>query len=319
MMKRILPTITLVVVSIFSASTAAAAYPERPIKLIVPYSAGGATDNTARAVATSMSKDLGQAVVVENRPGANARIGTAALANAQPDGYTFGLILSSHVANPFAGEAPPYDPVADFEPVSYLSRMPGVMVINSEVPASNVAELRELVAKNPDKYFYAVPGGLTNGHVTMEMFKLATKLDISPVMFKGGAPASLEVAAGRVHMMIISPTAILPFVKEGRMKAIASTGSGSPIALPGLPSLKDSGLPEIETYEWVGMLAPAGTPPDSVNRIAASVSKALKDPNVIKTLQASSMDIIDGDGNALRKHIVAELEKMRTLSATVKF
>lgn len=319
MIKKLMPSIALITASIFALGTAAASYPEQPIKLIVPYAAGGATDNTARAVATSMSKELGQTVVVENRPGANARIGTAALAKAQPDGYTFGMILSSHVANPFTGEPLPYDPVNDFEPVSYLSRMPGVMVISSDVPASNVSELRALVAKNPQDYFYAVPGGLTNGHVTMEMFKLATKLDITPVMFKGGAPASLEVAAGRVQMMIISPTAILPFVQDGRMKAIASTGAGSPIALPGLPSLKDSGVPDIETYEWVGMLAPVGTPSDRINRIAASVSNALKDPAVIKTLEASSMEIIDGDGKALRKHIAAELDKMRTLSATVKF
>jgi len=296
----------------------AQAWPARPIRMIVPYGTGGATDAIARLLSTKMAESLKQAVVVENKPGANSAIGTAELARSKPDGYSLLIVSSAHVVNPFVTKDLAYDARKDFAAVTHLTRMPSILVVHPSVPANNVRELIDEVKKNPTKYFYAIAGGLSNGHVTMERFKIATGTSIEPVMFKGAGPAALEVAAGRVQIMMVAPTGIKPFIQDGRVRVLASTGSRSPVGMPPMPTIVDAGLPQLEAWEWLGLLAPAGTPKAIVDRTHAEVAAALKDKTVVDALTGQSMEVVGGGPEPFQAFLNAELDKMSKLTATVK-
>lgn len=295
------------------------AFPEKPIRIIVPYAAGGGADSAARLIATKMTEQLGQPVIVDNRPGGNAVIGTTAIAKAEPDGYTIGMVISAHAITPFVGKALSYDPQKDFEPLAYVARMPGIVLVSPSLPVSSVGELVALARRQPGKLFYAVPGGLTNGHVSMELLKLATSIDVTPVAFKGGAPAVLEVSSGRVEMLIVAPPAAMPFIQAGKLKPIVVTGATRLRQLNEIPTLMESGYPDFETYEWFAMLAPAKTPAAIVDRISGSVSNALKDPAVIDRLSNLGLEVVNHGPEGLKKMLDAEFKKMKALTRVVKF
>lgn len=293
-------------------------FPSRPLRMIVPYGTGGATDAIARLLSTHMGGTMGQAVVVENKPGANSAIGTADLARSKPDGYSVLIVSSAHVVNPFVSKDIPYDVRKDFAPVTHLTRMPSIFVVHPSVPANNVRELIEEVRRNPTRYFYAIADGLSNGHVTMERFKMATGVSIEPVMFKGAGPAALEVAAGRVQMMMVAPPGIKPFIQDGRVRVLASTGSRGPVGMAPMPTIVDAGLPQLEAWEWLGLLAPAGTPKPVVERIHGAVAAALRDKTVADGLFAQSMEVVGAGPEPFGAFLAAELDKMSRLTATVK-
>lgn len=301
-----------------AAASVAAAYPDKPVKVIVPYAAGGGADTASRLISNKLSGYWGQQFVVENRPGGNAVIGTSAIAKASPDGYTIGMVISAHAVNPFVTKAMPYDAVKDFEPISYVARMPGVLLVNPSVPAKTLAELVSMAKRQPKEFFYAIPGGLTNGHVSMEMLKLAAAIEVTPVMFKGGAPAVMEVVSGRVQMIIAAPPAAMPFVQSGKLKALATTGARRARSLDQLPTFIESGFPGFETYEWFGMLAPAQTPAAIIDQLAGGISSALKDEKIIETLSKLGLEVLGGGPQDLKRFLERELSKMRALTQAVK-
>lgn len=292
-------------------------WPSKPIRLIIPYGTGGATDAIGRLLATRMSESLGQPVVIENRPGANGAIGTAELARSQPDGYAFCIVSSSHVVNPFVNKDTGYDARIDFAAVTTLTRMSSLLVVHPSVPAKNVKELVALVRQNPEKYFYGVAGGLSNGHVMMERFKHETGLKVTPVMFKGAGPAALDLVAGRIHMMIVAPPGVKAFIESGRLQVLASTGSRNPVGFSSVPSMADEGYPQIEGFEWLGLLTRAGTPKPIIDRVNAVVGAALKDPAITRTLNGQSQEVVADSPEAFGQFVNRELDRFSTLVKTL--
>jgi tripartite-type tricarboxylate transporter receptor subunit TctC len=308
----------LVFLSVLSTA-ANAAFPEKPIRIIVPYAVGGGADSAARLIALKMSEHLGKAVIVENRPGANAVIGTLAISKAEADGHTIGMVISAHAINPFVVKNLPYDPVKDFESVAYVARMPGVLLVHPSFPAENLPDLVALAKKQPAEFFYAIPGGLTNGHVSMELLKRAASINVTPVTFKGGAPAAMEVVSGRVQMMITAPPASMPFVQSGKLKAIATTGANRLKQLEKVPTFKEAGYSDFETYEWFGIIAPANTPKSIVDRLHEAISLGLKDPAIASRLSGMGLEVVNGGPKELNSMLETEMAKMKVLTQAVKF
>jgi len=315
-MKRLLQLLIFVSVLITEAN---AAFPEKPIRIIVPYAVGGGADSAARLIALKMSEYFGKAVIVDNRPGANAVIGTLAIAKAEADGHTIGLVISAHAINPFVVKNLPYDPLKDFESITYVARMPGVLLVHPSLPAETLPELVALIKKQPTEFFYAVPGGLTNGHVSMELLKRVASINVTPVIFKGGAPAAMEVVSGRVQMMISAPPASMNFVQSGKLKAIATTGVNRLQQLEKIPTFKEAGYLDFETYEWFGIIAPANTPKPIVDRLNDAISLALKDPSIASRLSGMGLEVVNSGPKDLKAMLETELAKMKTLTQAVKF
>src|SRR5437016_9718297 len=239
-------------------------YPTKPIRIIVPFAVGGTTDLLSRAVGAKLAAALGQPVIADNRPGAGSVIGTEIVAKAPPDGHTIGMLISTHAVNPFVMKSLPYDTINDFTPITLVAIVPGILSVNASLPVRSVQEMVQLVRSKPGRYNYGLPGSMTSGHLSMELLKVIAGLDMVAVPYKGGAPAAADLAAGQVQFMINSPPTVLPFVKAGRVRALAVTGAKRSPGFPDLPTIRESGFPDYETYEWYGLFAPARAPKEIV-------------------------------------------------------
>jgi len=263
------------------AQAAQAGWPDKPIRFIVPYPAGGGTDIVARAVGKKMADSLGQPVIVENRPGASTIIGTEAVARSEGDGYTIGLITDSHVLNPFFfGKKLPYDSRKDFAPVSQLVSVPFILVANPKAGVSTVGQLIEAAQAHPGKITYASIGNGTPHYLAMEWARVMAGIDLVHVPYKGVAPALADVVGGQVDVMFTGMSSGLPHVRSGRLKGLAVSGpQRSPIA-PDIPTVAESGLDDFAFMTWYGVVAPASTPPELVARLGAELRKALQSPEI---------------------------------------
>jgi tripartite-type tricarboxylate transporter receptor subunit TctC len=263
---------------------AQAGYPNKPIRFIVPYPAGGGTDIVARMLAQKMTQSMGQPVLVENKPGASTLIGTEMLAKAPPDGYTLGLITDSHAINPSFFAKLPYDSVRDFSPVSQLVFVPLVMVAH---PSLNVKTLPELIAvakAKPGKINYASIGNGTPHNLSMEWVKSLAGIDMTHVPYKGVAPALTDLVAGQVDVMFTGSSSALPYVKAGRMNALAVSSAKRLDAFPDTPSVAEAALPEFDFMTWYGSAVPAGTPKEITQRLSREIGLALSQPDVKERL-----------------------------------
>jgi tripartite-type tricarboxylate transporter receptor subunit TctC len=259
-------------------------YPNKPIRFIVPYPAGGGTDIVARLLAQKMTLSMGQPVLVENKPGASTLIGTEMLAKAAPDGYTLGLITDSHAINPSFFAKLPYDSVKDFSPVSQLVFVPLVMVAH---PSLNVKTLPELIAAakaKPGKINYASIGNGTPHNLSMEWVKSLAGIDMTHVPYKGVAPALTDLVAGQVDVMFTGSSSALPYVKSGRMNALAVSSAKRLDAFPDTPSVAEAALPEFDFMTWYGSAVPAGTPKEITQRLSREIGLALSQPDVKERL-----------------------------------
>ena len=259
-------------------------YPNKPIRFIVPYPAGGGTDIVARLLAQKMTLSMGQPVLVENKPGASTLIGTEMLAKAAPDGYTLGLITDSHAINPSFFAKLPYDSVKDFSPVSQLVFVPLVMVAH---PSLNVKTLPELIAAakaKPGKINYASIGTGTPHNLSMEWVKSLAGIDMTHVPYKGVAPALTDLVAGQVDVMFTGSSSALPYVKSGRMNALAVSSAKRLDAFPDTPSVAEAALPEFDFMTWYGSAVPAGTPKEITQRLSREIGLALSQPDVKERL-----------------------------------
>lgn len=287
----------------------AADYPTRPITMIVPFPAGGSTDLVARLVAQKMSESLGQTIVVENRGGAGGNIGSAAAAKAAPDGYTILMgTVATHALNSALYRKMPYDPVADFSPISLLVIVPNVLVVHPDFPAKNVAELIELLKKEPGKYSYASSGSGTPLHLSGEVFKSMAGVDLVHVPYRGAGPALVDVVAGQVPIMFDNLPSSTEYIKNGRLRGLAVTTKDRVPSMPDLPALTET-LPGYETYTWNALFAPAGTPEDIVAKLNAEARKAVQDPTVQKRLADFSATVVGSTAEELAAHVKAELAK----------
>jgi tripartite-type tricarboxylate transporter receptor subunit TctC len=247
----------------------------KPIRIVVPYAPGGPVDVTARIMAERMEAHLGQRVLVENKAGGNATIGTEFVARAAPDGYTLLMAAPAHTANPSLIKSITFDTAKDFAPIAMVMDQPMLIAVHASVPANNIKELVALVKANPSKFNYGTSGAGGPQHLMGELFKAATGTQIMHSPYKGAAPAAAALLAGDTQVAFSTPTNILPHVKSGKLRALASsTARRSPFS-PELPTLAESGVAGFEYSSWTGLLAPAATPRDVVQKINDAVMKAL--------------------------------------------
>ena len=287
----------IVAASLVLATSAAVAqaWPAKPIRIVVPFPAGGSTDIVGRLLADKLSQSLGQAVVVDNRAGAGGTTGSDVAAKSAPDGYTFLLGTSStHAIAPALYPKLAYDPVKDFAPVSLVGTATILMVVHPSVPAKSVADFVALAKAKPGSMLFGSTGNGSVSHLTAEYFKSLAGIDMQHVPYKGDAPMTLDLVAGRVQVAFGTAVAFLPQVQGGKLNALAVTDARpSPVA-PQLPTVAASGLPGFEVLQWFGLLAPTGTPREIVARVNADVGKALQLPDVQDKLKGLGMQIVGG-------------------------
>jgi tripartite-type tricarboxylate transporter receptor subunit TctC len=265
-------------------SSPAASYPNRPVKVIVPFAPGGVTDVVARLWAQKMSQALGQNFFVENQAGAASNLGMGNAARQAPDGYTILVGASSFTINPSLYNKIPYDPAKDFSPVTLLASTPNVVVVHPSVPAKTVQELVALLRVNPGKYSYAMSGVGTPNHLQAEMFKLTTKVDLVTVPFGGGGPAVQSTVGGHTPIAFTSLTPVRTLVAEGKLRALAVTGAKRSSVWPHVPTFAEAGITGQEADTFAGVLVPAGTPKEIIDKLHAETVKILTTPEMKEQL-----------------------------------
>ena len=260
-------------------------YPNHPVKIVVPFPAGGTTDIIARIVAQKLSDSTGQTFVVDNRPGAGGNIGSDMVAKAAPDGYTLLMgTVGTHAINPSLYEKMPYDHVKDFAPVILVAGVPNVLEVNPSLPVKSVQELIAYAKANPNKLNFASSGSGTSIHLSGELFKAMTGVSMQHVPYKGSAPALADLTGGQVDLMFDNLPSSLALIKAGKLRPLAVTSAQRSSALPDVPTIAESGVPGFEASSWFGLLAPAGTPKDVVAKINGEVAKWLATPEAKEKL-----------------------------------
>ena len=285
-------------------------YPSKPIRLVVPYPAGGATDFFARLVFTKMSETLGQQVVVENRPGAGTAIGASEVARSAPDGYT--LLLGdagTYAFNPTLYKKLTYDPVRDFAPVSLTGRFALILAVNPSVNAKNVAEFVEAAKSRPGQINYGAPGPGSPIHLAMEFFRQRAGLNMTPIPYKGGADAMNDLLGGRISAMFPDIASGLPQIRAGKLRALAVASEKRVAALPDLPTIGESGYPGFEAWAWQGFVAPAKTPRPVIDRLNAEFVKVTADPAIRQKLSESGFELQTSTPEQFATYMKAEIEK----------
>jgi tripartite-type tricarboxylate transporter receptor subunit TctC len=267
-------------VSFFAAPVAAQPYPNKPVKIIVPFAAGGPADNYARFLAQRLQDALGQAFVVDDRPGGGSVIGTDAAAKSAPDGYTLLLMSNTHTVNETLLPTKPFELMRDFVPIAPINYSDLVLVVHPSVKAANLKELLKLAKESPGKLNYASSGPGTPYHMAGELFKSMAGVSIVHIPYKGSSGARTDVMGGQVQMMFDAVTTMAEQVKAGRVKALATTGEKRSSVMPDVPTVSEAGLPGYEATIWLGLMAPKGTPPGIIDRLNQAVTKIAGDAEV---------------------------------------
>src|SRR5262252_2785996 len=269
-----------------AGALAQAAYPERPVKIIVPFPAGGPADALARIVGDKLAQSLGKAFIIENKAGAGGNIGMEQGARAAPDGYTLTLApVGNLTVAPALYSKLPYDPAKDFAPITVLASVPNVLIVNPSVPAKSVAELVALAKAKPGALNYASPGNGSIPHLAAELFKRLAGVDIVHVPFNGVAPATNAVLAGDVQMFFAQSSAALPQWRAGKVVALGVATPKRIAAAPDLPTIAEQGFPGFDATSWYALVAPAGTPPAVIERLHAEIVRALAEPEVREKIE----------------------------------
>ena len=296
----------------FCATQALAqAYPTKPIKVTVGVPPGGPTDTVLRAVSPELSEALGQPIVVENKPGASAVIATDFAAKAAPDGYTLTFIYITHATNATLMKNLPYDSLADLAPVSMVGRQSMVLLANPSFPAASVKELIAAAKANPGKIDYGASDSGSAPHLAGEFFKMMAGIDLTPIYYKGTAPAMTDLLAGHIQVMFVSNISALPHVKSGKLKALGVTGATRTVQAPDIPTISESGLGGYEVYGWYGFAAPAKTPRPIIDRLYKEVAKIAQDPKMKARLAGQGLELVGNTPAEFDAFIRAEITKWR--------
>jgi tripartite-type tricarboxylate transporter receptor subunit TctC len=291
-----------------TAGAAAADYPDKPIRLIIPFPPGGSNDVVGRLVAHNLSDVLGQQVFVDNRGGAGGTIGSELASKAEPDGYTLLVVSLAHAVNPWLYKLP-YDHTKAFVPVAIFGSGTNVLVVNPELPIHSVKELVAYAKAHPGELNYASAGVGSFQHLGGELFKLMAGVNIVHVPFRGGGPAMVDVLGGHTKIMFSSLIQTTPHIKTGQLRALGTGGAKRNPVLPDVPTIAEAGVPGYEANNWWGMLAPAGTPPAIVEKLNAAVSKALDAPELQKEFAAQGANVVKMTPAEFGKYIDSETEK----------
>ena len=308
-MKYILQLSLSILALIFAATASAQSFPTKPIKIIVPFPAGGTVDFFARVISTKLSEALGQSVLVENRAGAGGNIAAEAVAKAAPDGYT--LLMGSEIIaiNTSLYSKIGYDPVKDLAPITLVGTVPNILIVHPSLPVNSVNDLIALAKKTPGKISFASTGQGTSTHLSSELFKLMANVDMLHVPYKGGPPAIADLISGQVNMMFINMPTGITHVRSGKAKIIAVSSIKRVSQLPDVPTVDQAGVKGFETSAWSGLYAPAGTPADIINRLNAEVVKILKQPSVREQLMAQGAEPVGDTPEEFSRFTLAEISK----------
>jgi tripartite-type tricarboxylate transporter receptor subunit TctC len=292
-----------------SAPAFAQSYPNRPIKLIIPFPPGGSNDVVGRMVAKQLSEKIGQQVYVDNRGGAGGTIGTEALAQAAPDGYTLGIISIAHAVNPSLYKQLHYDPITSFTPISILATGPNVLVVNPDSPIKSVKDLLRLAKEKPGELNYASAGVGSFQHLGAELFKLEAHVNLTHVPYKGGGPAMQDVVAGHVKIMFSSLVQTTPFIKSGQLIALGTGGAKRNPVLPDVPTIAEAGVPGYVGDNWWGIVAPAGLPKPLADKIYKAVQEALQSPELKAQFDREGAAVASMSSAEFGDYIKAEIVK----------
>ncbi|MCC2673985.1 MAG: tripartite tricarboxylate transporter receptor family protein [Ramlibacter sp.] len=297
----------------------AQAFPSRPLRLVVPFPAGGIVDVTARQLGQKLSESLGQPVVVDNRAGAGGSVGTDFVAKSAPDGYALLMAFDTHAVNPHIYKSNlRYDTFKDLVPVSAVGSIPLLFAAPPSLPANTIAELVQLAKSKPGALSYGSVGAGSSGHLAAEQFKLLSGTSMVHVPFKGGAPALQAILGEQIQLLVFAAGAAVPLVRSGKVKALAVAGTRRSAALPNVPTMAESGYPQLNAGAWMGIVAPAGTPAPIVAQLNAAIAKALKDPVMSASLADQAVELASSSPAEFGTFIRAEHEKWGKLIADAK-
>ena len=306
-----LSTLALALLAVTAGTASAQSYPNRAIRMLVPSTPGGSVDTLARTVAPKLAEKWGQQVVVDNRAGAGGAIAGELLAKAPPDGYTLMMGTIAATATNVSLQKVNYDPLRDFAPVTLVATQNLMLVVHPSVPAKSVKDIIALAKAKPGQLSFASAGNGTGGHLSGELFKLLAGIDLLHIPYKGVAPALVDVVAGQVSMTFASLLSGTPHYKSGRLRAYAVTGAKRSAALPELPTMQEAGVKGYESSAWYGVLAPAGTPADIVNKLNAEIVGILKQPETNERLSQEGAEPVGNTPAQFGAHIKSEIEKWR--------
>jgi tripartite-type tricarboxylate transporter receptor subunit TctC len=301
---------TLGTLPLISRKARADVWPSRPVKMVVPFAAGGTTDTLARLVAAKLSDEMGQQFIVENKAGAGGNIATDFVAKSDADGYTFLVgTPGTHAINRYVFKKLNYDPINDIAPVIVIAKVPNLFSVTNALPVKSVAEFIALAKSKPGELFYATPGLGSTAHVATELFKSMTGVDIVHVPYKGSAPALTDLIAGRVHLTIDNLPASQPFAEAGSIRAIAvSTATRWPL-LPEIPTIAEAGVPGYEAASWFTVAAPAKTPKEIIVKLNASIDKYIKTEDGIARMRKLGAEPAGGSPEDMQAYVLSETEK----------
>jgi tripartite-type tricarboxylate transporter receptor subunit TctC len=302
----------LTALAMFIAMDCAAAradtYPNRPVRLIVPFAAGGLNDVVARLVAPYLERSLGQPFIIDNRPAASGIVGTDATAKATPDGYTLLMVASSFTVIPATHAKVPYNAERDLAPVVMVAKNSLLFLVNPKVPAKSLAEFVTLAKASPGKFNYASPGAATQTHLVVELFSQKAGIKLQHIPYRGGAPAMTAMVAGETQFTAISTLLSLPQIQSAALRAIASGSLTRDPQLPDLPTVAEQGFPGFEAIQWIGLLTTAGTPSEIIERLNAEVNRALRDPDLIAKFAQQGISPAGGSPADFQRTIAADLK-----------
>ena len=292
------------------AADAVADYPNRPIRLVVPFGAGGSTDMVARLLAEKMSTVLGKSVVVDNKGGAGGSIGASEVAKAAPDGYTIGMAtVSTHGSNPAIFRKLPYDAIKDFAPITNVMAVPSVFVVNASVPAKNMKEFIALAKANPGKYSFASPGTGSLGHANIENFMNLAGIDLLHIPYKGAGQAITDALGGQVNAMTDNLPSTLPHIKNGQLRPLAVLAFKRADVLPDVPTYTELGFPQMGDGGWFGLVAPAGTPKPIIDKLNAAAHKAMAMPDYLEKQKSISGESMGNTPEQFAKQIKTAIDR----------
>jgi tripartite-type tricarboxylate transporter receptor subunit TctC len=289
----------------------AQSYPDRPIRLVVAFAPGGGTDVAARTITPKLSELLGKQIVVDNRPGAASTLGTDLVAKAPPDGYTLLMSDTTFGIVPALYPKLNYDAERDFAPITQVISVPGVLVVHPSVQATNVRELVALARSHPGQLNFGSGGVGTPVHMAGELLKIAAKVDIVHVPYKGAGPALTDLLGGHFQMMFPTLQSVMPHIKAGRLRALAVTTEKQTPALPGVPTMAEAGVPGVVAVAWFGMHAPRATPQSIVTRLHGDAVKAIEDPTIKNRFAAEGAEVVGSSPRDFAKFVSAEITKWK--------
>ena len=291
--------------------SASAGFPDRIVKIVVPFAPGGGSDVVARALAQEMTRDLGASVIIENKPGAGTIIGTQAVATSAPDGYTLLLGTFSHAVNPSLNARLPFDVKRDFVPVVLLARSFNIVVVNPGSPIKSIADLIAAAKADPDKISYGTYGTGTSAHLAGELFKSMAKVNMTTVPYKGAAPAITDVLGGQIQVMFTTVASAAGLIEGGQLRALAVTSTQRSPAFPQLPTVAEAGVPGYAAEAWYGLYAPAKTPPDIIDRLNKSAANALRSDAFKRLSVNEGLVMVGGPPEELDRYVHGEEERWR--------